>query len=205
MLRSLRALRSLLSALLFLPFVHQPAGAQVTFYQDLASFQHQIGVFLVSTFEAKAFGGTPAFDEGGIGFAAHPPLNNLFIIDGSVSLANTNPTPTSKGLTGNGQDDIDLTLPANTLAVGFDTITNQFAPPVVTVYAPNGTVLATHTLTQAPNTYGFLGISSGASIGKVRWQGFQGHIQNTVIDNVRIAVALPALPSTWGRLKRLYQ
>lgn len=185
-----------------------PAAASVTFYTDLASFEAAVNGsdVLAATFESHALGSSKAFTEGTVAFAAHPPLNNLAFIGTTVPLTNTNPTPHSKVLTGNGTDDMDVTPPAAIGGVGFETITNRFNPATVTVYAIDGSVMATYTLTQARNTYGYLGIVSTVAIGTVRWLGVTGETQNTAIDNVSISpLVSPATSPTWGRLKGLYR
>lgn len=204
MLRPLRLARLLL--IVALPGLPALATAAVTFYTDETQFVIDTGAPVVADFNSRPPGPNLAFTLGGVGFAAHPPLNNLFIVDGSAPLLNTNPTPLSRGLTGNGSDDIDVTPPSGTLALGFDTITNRFGPPVVTVYAPDSSVIATHTLTQAPNTFGFFGVLSTTPIGKVRWLADSGQTQNTVIDDVRFTDQPTDIEATsWSRVKRLYR
>lgn len=197
-----------LAALLVVPaFLIAAAGAAlaaVTVYTSAATFTIDTNAGVVANFESRAVGATVSFTQGGVAFAAHPPLNNLYIIDGTYT--NTNPRPTSRMLTGNGADDFDLTPPAGTYGLGFDTITNASAPPVVTVSAPDGTVLLSYTLTQAPNTAGFVGFFSDTPIGKVRWQATGGATQNTAIDNVRItASAVPAESASFGAVKSLFR
>jgi len=179
------------------------AAAAVTIYTSESQFMSTFGTPVAADFEALASGPQSTFAEGGITFASHPPLDNLFIIDPSV--VNTNPVPTSHCLTGNGVDDIDIMLPGHTHVVGFNDITNQFAAPVVTLFAGDESILASYTLTQAPNTYGFVGFTSDVVIAKVRWLATGGDSENTAIDNVRYATDLATSVLTWGALKVVYR
>ncbi len=182
------------------------ASAAVTAYTSETQFVTDTGAPVVADFNGRAYGATAAFTLGGIQFSAHPPLNNLFIIDSSVPITNTNPIPTSRCLTGNGEDDIDMTLPSGTRAVGFNDITNAFAAPVVTLSAPDGTELLSYTLTQAPNRYGFVGFLSSTPIAKIRWRATGGATQNTAIDNVRVTTSpTETTTRTWGRVKTIYR
>ena len=180
-----------------------PAAAVVDVYTNESQFMSSFGTPISADFEAQAFGPQSTFAEGGIVFASHPPLDNLFIIDPSV--VNTNPVPTSHCLTGNGVDDIDIILPGHVHVVGFNDITNQFAAPVVTLFAEDESILASYTLTQAPNTYGFVGFRSDAVIAKVRWLATGGDSENTAIDNVRYGSDLATSVLTWGALKVVYR
>ena len=180
------------------------ASSAVTSFTDEAVFQGNATAPIVATFESRSFGATVAFSEGGVSFASHPPLDNLFIIDGTAT--NIHPTPTSKCLTGNADDDIDMTFPAGTHAVGFNEITNSFAAPVVTLFDSNGAELASFSLTQGVNTSGFVGFVSDTPIAKVRWLATSGNLENTMIDNVRFGSTFaPAYAATWGRIKGIYR
>jgi len=180
------------------------ANSAVTSFTDEAVFQGNATAPIVATFESRSFGATVAFSEGGVSFASHPPLDNLFIIDGTAT--NIHPTPTSKCLTGNADDDIDMTFPDGTHAVGFNEITNSFAAPVVTLFDSNGAELASFTLTQGVNTPGFVGFVSDTPIAKVRWLATSGELENTMIDNVRFGSSFaPAYSVTWGQIKGIYR
>jgi len=180
------------------------ASSAVTSFTDETVFQGNATAPIVATFEGHSFGATTAFSEGGISFASHPPLDNLFIVDGTAT--NIHPTPTSKGLTGDGDDDIDMTFPDGTHAVGFNEITNSFAAPVVTLFDSNGAELASFSLTQGVNTSGFVGFVSDTPIAKVRWLATSGNLENTMIDNVRFGSTFaPASAVTWGRIKGNYR
>jgi hypothetical protein len=178
------------------------ASAAVTSFTDEAIFLGNATAPIVATFESQSFGLIGGFIEGGVAFSS--PQDNLFIID-STSV-NTHPTPTSRGLTGNGNEDIEMTFPAGTHAVGFNEVTNVFAAPVVTVFDSDGAELATMTLTQGPNTYGFVGFVSDVAIAKVRWLATSGDLENTLVDNIRVGSTFaPAAAATWGRIKASYR
>ena len=180
------------------------ANAAVTTFTDEAVFQGNATAPIVATFGSLSFGPVAAFSEGGVSFATHPPLDNLFIIDSTA--VNIHPTPTSNCLTGNGNDDIDMTFPDGTHAVGFNETTNSFAAPVVTLFDSNGAELASFTLTQGVNTSGFVGFVSDTPIAKVRWLATSGDLENTMIDNVRFGASFaPASPATWGQIKGAYR
>jgi hypothetical protein len=118
-----------------------------------------------------------------------PPGPNLVVAnpDGPVAADFSVPLQ-SNVLTESGNENIDITFSTAPTAVGFDTYTNSFDPPVVSVYDTAGNLRAKYILIQAPDTLGFLGIVSDRPIGKVNWLatrgGEPGH--DTGIANVRI-------------------
>ncbi len=197
-------LAALLVVSAFLLAAAGTAPAAVTVYTDAATFTIDTNAGVVADFEGRSTGPTGSFAQGGVTFMSHPPLDNLYIIDGTF--LNTNPLPASQALTGNGVDDFDLLAPAGTYGFGFDTITNDAAPPVVTVYDADGSVLISYTLTQGPNTAGFVGFLSTTPIAKVRWQTEGGESINTAIDNVRINESTVAAEgASFGAVKSLFR
>jgi hypothetical protein len=114
----------------------------------------------------------------------------------------------SAGLMANGNEVIDLTFSSGPHgAIGFDTITNSYAPPTVTVFGLQDVVLASFVLTQAPNTYGFFGVVSDVPIGRVRWAAVGGGAENTVLDNVLLGEMLPVAidAANWSAVKSLFR
>lgn len=104
---------------------------------------------------------------------------------------------TSNVLTVSGNENFDIIFADPPTAVGFDTITNFSATkPIVSVFDTDDVLIGTYTLTQAPDTFGFVGITSRVPIGRVHWLAHLGGIEDTGIDNVRVGSALfePGLP-----------
>jgi hypothetical protein len=95
----------------------------------------------------------------------------------------------SNVLTASGNEHIDITFSTAPTAVGFDTYTNKFDPPVVSVYDTAGQLRAQYVLIQAPECLGFLGTISNIPIGKVNWLATRGGEQDTGIANVRVGDA----------------
>jgi hypothetical protein len=170
--------------------------AGVVFYTDLATFQANSTTAVAVTFEGFAPADEPIFSPitlGGVTFtpissAPRPP--NLFVRTPDGGQGNFAVPPDSIVLAARGNEHFDLTFAADPFAVGFDTYTNTFSPPVVSVYDTGGILLAAHVLTQAPGTLGFLGMVSDTPIGRVEWLATSGNAQDTAIDNVRIDVAV---------------
>ncbi len=93
----------------------------------------------------------------------------------------------SNVLTASGNENIDITFSTAPTAVGFETYTNAFDSPIVSVYDTAGQLRAQYVLIQAPKSLGFLGIVSDVPIGKVNWLATKGGVQNTGIANIRIS------------------
>lgn len=191
-----RSTRFALLAALLLGAQTRPAMAAVTFYDDLASFQAAAITTLQSTFESFPPGSVLSpFNDGSVIFD-QPPGRVLGFVTPSTS-SQINPDAQSNVLATNGNEEIDMTfLGAPPTAVGWDAYTNQFNPPVVTVFDTSGNLIGTHTLTQPPNTLGFVGITSTVPIGRVHWQADRGGIEHTGLDNVRTGT-LQAHPITF--------
>lgn len=168
------------------------AQAQVTSYNNPSSFSAASTTTVQATFES---------------FPVAPANLGSNIADGCVnvsfSFANQPPGtlgiavlafPNTKVLSAHGNEDLTLTFsPACTgpTAVGFDTYTNRFSPPTVTVVDSNSNV-TTFTLSQAPNSAGFFGVTSPVPIVSIRWFGVNGNpvppLEDTAIDNIRVGV-----------------
>lgn len=101
-------------------------------------------------------------------------------------------------LTSSGNQDITLSFsgPAPKV-VGFDSFTNHFGPPVVSVFDTAHSLIGSFTLTQGPSTAGFVGITSSVGLGEVRWLGDRGQDKDTGIDNVRVSTPVPE-PQSWA-------
>ena len=177
-----------------------PASAAVTFYDSMAGFLGASTSTLQATFEGfSTAADTPGianpYTEGSVTFA-HP--SNLYIAvpGGAAATLDFDVAPTSNVLTVSGNEDIAMSFggPAPT-AVGFTSITNQFAAPVVGVYDTANLLIGSYVLTQGPATIGFVGITSSVAIGRVQWVPTSGGVKDTALDNIYVG-QVPE-PSTW--------
>jgi hypothetical protein len=191
-------LTAFLAAALMLGPLAKPTDAQVRFYTDLASFQAASTTSVAVTFEGFTPTNTNIFIPpedpitlGGITFTPFEPTVSPNLVVATAGQALFTAPPESNVLTVSGNENIDMDFSTGPTAVGFDTYTNPFNPPVVKVYGTQGNLLATYILTQAPSTKGFLGITSTVPIGKVNWLADRGGIRNTGIDNVRTGAIRP--------------
>ena len=165
-----------------------PAMAAVTFYDSLASFQALTSTTLEATFEGINHEGTISnpYTEGRVTFSDPKNLYNARP-GGPADVNDFDAHPTSNVLTVSGNEDITMTFsgPAPT-AIGFDSLSNRFGAPVVTVFDTANVLIGTYVLTQGPSTIGFVGITSDVGIGSVHWLGDHGEVKDTAIDNVRV-------------------
>jgi hypothetical protein len=168
--------------------VSTPAMSAVTFYSSLASFQANSSTTLEATFEAINHEGAISnpYTEGRVTFSDPKNLYNA-MPGGPAAVQDFDAPVTSNVLTVSGNEDITMTFsgPAPT-AIGFDSLTNRFGAPVVTVFDTFNVLIGTYVLTQAPSTLGFVGITSDVGIGSVHWLADHGEIKDTGIDNVRV-------------------
>jgi hypothetical protein len=139
----------------------------------------------------------PSITVGGVTFASldsAPFAPNLWIItpDGPGDFPST--PRQSNVLTSSGNEHFSLTFDSPMSAVGFDTYTNAFAPPVVSVYDTAGNLIDRDALSQSPASFGFIGVASTAGIGRIEWQATGGEVENTAIGNIRLAPTAAAVP-----------
>lgn len=169
-----------------------PGSAQVNSYNDLSTFTMASTTEIKATFASFAEGSQPSpFTDGGVIFSISPgSTGDLAIVVPSDPNPEMNPHPVSNVLAQNGNENFDITFagPPPT-AVGFDTYTNRFAPPIVSVFDTKDVQVGTFVLSQAPNTLGFFGVTSNVPIGRIHWLANGGEIENTAIANVRIGAA----------------
>jgi len=191
-------------------FAASAYAGTVVVYTDAVAFLSATQTTLQATYESFSEGIHPdPVVDGNVVATRAPGGDPLYVghPDGPGD-GSTLPHLQSAGLMANGNEGIDLTLTGGIYnAVGFDTITNFGAPPVVSVFDANGNLVDSFALTQLPNTYGFLGITSDVNIARVRWFATSGEFQNTVLDNVRTgSVATVGLRAgTWAQAKLLYR
>ena len=179
-----------------------PAGAAVTFFDGQVAFDLASTTTLRATFEGFSHvNDTPGiadpYTEGGVTFF-HP--SNLYVAaptGAAVAVGDIEFPMASNVLTASGNEDITLTFagPAP-LAVGFASFTNRFDAPVVSVFDTASVLIGSYTLTQLPDSAGFVGITSTVGIGSVRWLADRGGIKDTANDNVYVGT-IPE-PSTWA-------
>ncbi len=195
--RNIRCISPLALAGLGLAVVAAPIQAAVTIYSDLPTFQAASDTTVVVNFNAF-----PAFYtnyyippnapyiEGGVTFTpvdSLPFAPNLYVetpsLPATSGLAVAN---TENVLTASGNEHFDFTFSASPTAIGFDTFTNDAAPPVVTIYDTTDDVLATINLSQAPDSQGFFGVTSTVPIGKIDWLATDGQNVNTGVADFRV-------------------
>jgi hypothetical protein len=172
----------------------------ITFYDDQMTFDANSSTSVTVTFDPFTPTDVPIsippespITLGGITFTpvdSLPAEPNLFVaIPGGLAAGFFAVPLASNVLTASGNENIDITFSTGPTAVGFDTYTNKFDPPVVSVYDTVGKLRAQYVLIQAPESLGFLGIVSNIPIGKVNWLATDGGIQDTGIANVRVGDA----------------
>jgi hypothetical protein len=172
----------------------------ISFYDDQVMFDANSSTSIAVTFDPF----TPTdvnisippespITLGGITFTpvdSLPAEPNLFVATPSgIAAPDFGVALASNVLTASGNEHIDITFSTAPTAVGFDTYTNKFDPPVVSVYDTAGQLRAQYVLIQAPESFGFLGIISNVPIGKVNWLATMGGEQDTGIANVRVGDA----------------
>lgn len=178
-----------------------PAGAAVIFFDNKVAFDAVSTTTLQATFEGfNQLVDTPGivnpYTEGGVTFLDP---SNLYIATptgAAVAVGDIEFPISSNVLTVSGNEDITMTFAGSApTAVGFASFTNKFAAPVVSVFDTSSLLIGSYVLTQAPDSAGFVGITSTVGIGSVRWLANSGGIKDTAIDNVYVSQV--PVPSTW--------
>jgi len=196
-------MRFMIPSFLALLSCGQPASAGTVFYDSMAAFQSASSANLAVTFDGFSPVNTevgPAFTTNGVTFASLdsvPFSPNLIVAtpDGPFSFG----APLqSRVVTSTGNEHFSLAFDSPMSAVGFDTYTNAFAPPVVSVYDTRGNLIGQDVLSQSPDSLGFIGVVSTVGIGRVEWQATGGEAENTAIGNVRLAPMASAVPEPSG-------
>ena len=178
-----------------------PALATVTLFDSKAAFD----LASVTTLRADFEGFSPTTDtvsvavpytEGDVVFTA----GNLYVAartGAAVVVGDLEFATSSNVLTDSGNEDIVMTfLGPAPRAMGFDFITNRFAPPTITVFDTASNLIATLVVATPPLSSGFFSIvTTSEDIGSVRWLADRGEIKDTAIDNIVVGSALPE-PST---------
>lgn len=176
------------------------ARSQVAFFDSQAAFQAVSTTTLQATFEAINHEGgiNDPYSEGTVTF--FDPKNLYNARPGGPAAVNDFDAPvTSNVLTVSGNEDITMTFAGSApTAVGFNSLTNRFNAPVVTVFDLGNVLIGTYVLTQAPGTVGFVGIASTVAIGSVHWLADRGGIKDTGLDNIYVGVSAVPEPSTVG-------
>lgn len=119
-----------------------------------------------------------------------PAASNWICIIGpgwNAGLANTNPTPTSPTIVGNGEDDYLVTFDPPVYAVGFELLTNSSALETVTVTYTDATfdVFGDAVLQTGGNTFEFAGFKSPKPIQSVFVNTTGGASQNEGISGIK--------------------
>jgi hypothetical protein len=117
----------------------------------------------------------------GVTYSGHAgtPFPNIFVIS---------PSPLAgPALTANGDENIDLVLGPTRTAFAFDAAANHFGAVTVTVYDGTGATIGQAAIPAGTN--GFFGCISSVPIARVNFLSVQGAIENSLLDNVRLADA----------------
>lgn len=182
------------------------AAAVVTFYNSAAAFNAVATTTLRADFEgfnraADTPGISNPYTEGGVTFS-NP--SNLYVAartGAAVAVGDIEFPITSNVLTVSGNEDILMSFGGLAArAMGFDSFTNRFGAPVVSVFDLSDVLIGSTVLTQGPNSAGFVGISADVVIGSVRWLATSGGIKDTAIDNIRVGSNAIPEPSTLALL-----
>ena len=138
----------------------------ISFYDDKVTFDANSSTSIAVTFNPFTPTDTgilipPApITLGGITFTPLDPITaapNLYVATPNGPAAPDFAVPlNSNVLTVSGNENIDITFSTAPTAVGFDTYTNKFDPPIVSVYDTGGQLRATY-LILPRESFGFLG------------------------------------------------
>jgi site-specific recombinase XerC len=177
------------------------SGDGIRFFNDFASFAVNSSTDIIADFEQEPQSGIEIYSPvtlGAMTITAYGgvPSPNLFIYTPAIQAVRQfrdfGVTLTSNVLTATGDEVFEFSFAQPPTAVGFNTITNfSTSKPILTVFDINESLLGTYTLNQPADTFGFVGITANAPIGKIRWTGFEGGIKDTGIDNIRTGLVLP--------------
>ena len=185
----------------------------LTFYGTQITFTAASSTTLEATFESLTGGVNTAspVTQGRVVFASSLNALPFYVLKpgNPGDACCTFPHVTSAMLTGNGNEDFDMTFTGTApTAVGFDVTTNNTGV-AITVFDTNGASLCGTTLTQH-NVATYLGLTSTVTIGRIHW--FSQNLappsaQNSAVDNLRIGsnLAVPVQGRSWGLLKTNYR
>ena len=193
----------ILGASLGLAVAPSPA-ATVTFYDSFAAFDAVVTTTLRADFEGfSRSADTPGipnpYTEGGVTFSNPSNLYVAASTGAAVAVGDIEFPITSNVLTVSGNEDILMSFGGLAArAMGFDSFTNRFAAPVVSVYDLDDLLIGSYVLTQGTNSAGFVGITADVVIGSVRWLATGGNIKDTAIDNIRVGARTIPEPATWA-------
>lgn len=166
------------------------ANASVTLYTSRASF-----------LAANAVSNTADFEGVTAGFVADPFTQNGITFHnragGALYLApangaGTSPDNATQLLEANGDENFRIGLSSGSSfgAIGFDFYSNAYGPAAFSLFSANGSLIASFTNTQAPNTIAFIGFSSTDPIAYLDSLVDRGWRENTAIDNVLVGSGL---------------
>ncbi len=172
----------LAAALTLAALLPATGAAQTSFFTSRLVWDPASSAGIVADFNARPIGGTGSFSEGGITFSS--PGSQLYIVP--IGSTDSNPLPTSPYLVGNGPDIILMSFGSGIRGIGFDVTSNRYAPASIDVYGAGNLLLGSYTMTQAPNSYGFVGISATSDITSVLFTAVNGQIQDAGVDNIRL-------------------
>ncbi len=183
------------------------AFAGVIAYNNLATFTGASTTSIVATFGAFVPKDTnvfvppnPPYTEGGITFRpidSAPLTPNLYVAAPGGACSGCFGVPVTQNiLTSSGNEHFDISFAGGPTAIGWDTYTNPFNPPIVTVFDTANSLIGTFTLTQPPNTLGFFGLTSTTPIGRIEWLADRGEIRDTGVARFRVGITAVPEPST---------
>jgi hypothetical protein len=192
----------LIASAIALALAPAAASAQYATWTNRSAFLAASGASLQATFDARPNGPQGTFTEGTINFSGYGGSQLWVTTPGSFAwFRDIAPRPATNVLTGNGPDDILMSLAGPSLGIGFDVITNLWASPTVTLFDGGGVAMTTFTLGQAPNTQGFFGVTSAIPFFAVRFASVNGGTQDSAIDDVVVAdasISTVPEPGTWA-------
>jgi hypothetical protein len=183
-----------------------PAAALVTTHVTVAGF----AAATITTASTGFEGNTPGYTvnplvSGGIRFTQLPgAYANIIPYIAPPGGAGTIPEAASNVLEADGDENfrIELANGARFNAIGFNLHTNAYTAPVVTLYTPDGSVIGSYAVPQAPRSYGYFGLTSTTAIGWAVMIVDRGWVENVAIDNVSLgglAGGVPE-PASWAML-----
>lgn len=182
-----------------------PAAALVTTYVTQGSFAAATTTTAFTDFESEAPGYTSnPLVSGGIRFTQLPGGHPSIIpYIAPIGVAGTIPEGLSQILEANGDENFRIELASNAsfTAIGFVLYTNAYSAPVVSLYAPGGSLIGSFVVPQAPHQIGYFGLTSTTAIGSAVMIVDRGWVENTAIDDVSISnIGGVPEPASWAML-----
>lgn len=177
--------RLTLSTVLATGVIVSAAGAYVTWFDSLASWQAAtVDASVAVTFNEpvwplnQALAGT--WTVGGVSFTglAGAPFPNIWVQTAA------SPFGTGNWMVANGDENIDIKPLTPPTALALDATANQFGPATIKVFDTAGAQIGT--LIVPTGTHRFVGITSYVPIGRVNFTSILGAVTDTGFDTIRL-------------------